>query len=53
MKAPHTGIGLLFCPLMPPLTKEFSGSIENSYPAIAVTVCYVDVAIAGIDRYVG
>ena len=38
---------------MPPLTKEFSGSIENSYAAIAVTVRYVDVAIDGIDRYVG
>src|ERR1035438_4110337 len=30
-----TGIGLFFCPLVPPLTKEIPGSIENSDPAIA------------------
>src|ERR1022692_4191528 len=48
-----TGIGLFFCPLVPPLTKEFPGSIENNYPAIAVTVSYVDVAVSGINRYVG
>src|ERR1700723_3793244 len=48
-----TRVGLFFCPLMPPLTKEFPGSIENNYPAIAVTVSYVDVAIGGIYRYVG
>lgn len=46
-------IGLFFCPLMPPLTKEIPGSIEDSYPAIAVTVRYVDVAIGAIYRYVG
>src|ERR1039457_5696575 len=49
----HPSIGLFFCPLVPPLTKEFPGSIENNYPAIAVTVRYVDVAIGGIYRYVG
>jgi len=46
-------IGLFFSPLVPPLTKEIPGSIENNYPAIAVTVSYVDVAVAGIYRYVG
>src|SRR5271168_5621656 len=49
----HTSIGLFFCTLMPPLTQEFSRSIENSYPAIAITVSYVYVAIRGVYRYVG
>src|SRR5208282_1340109 len=49
----HTGIGLFFCPLVPPLTKEFPRSIKNNYAAIAVTVSYVDVTIDGIHRYVG
>src|SRR5271169_1397580 len=40
-RATHTSIGLFFCTLMPPLTQEFSRSIENSYPAIAITVSYV------------
>jgi hypothetical protein len=52
-RATHTRFGLFFCPLVPPLTKEFPGSIENSYAIIAVTVSHVDVAIAGIYRYVG
>jgi hypothetical protein len=49
----HTRIGLFFCPLAPPLTKEFPGSIENSFTAIALAVSHVNVAIDGIDRYVG
>src|ERR1035438_1777407 len=49
----HTRVGLFFCSLMPPLTKEISGSIENSYPAIAVTVSHVDVAVGGIHRDIG
>src|ERR1700688_1195170 len=52
-RATHTRIGLFFCPLMPPLTKEFSGSIENSYAAITITVSHIDVAVGGVDRYVG
>src|SRR5208282_74991 len=51
--ATHTRIGLFFCPLMPPLTKEFPGSIEDSYAAIAITVGHVDVAVCGVYRYVG
>src|SRR5208282_4950843 len=58
MHDPHecttdTRVGLFFCPLVPPLTKELPGQIENDYPAIAVTVSYVDVAIGGVYRYVG
>src|SRR5208282_2026808 len=58
MHDPHecttdTRVGLFFCPLVPPLTKELPGQIENDYPAIAVTVSYVDVAIDGVYRYVG
>jgi len=58
MHDPHecttdTRVGLFLCPLVPPLTKEFPGSIEDSYSAIAVAVSYVDVAIDGIYRYVG
>src|SRR5271168_3972683 len=34
-RATHTRIGLFFCPLMPPLTEECPGSIENRYAAIA------------------
>src|SRR5271163_105303 len=34
----HTRISFLFCPLVPPLTKEFSRSIENSYAAVAIAV---------------
>src|ERR1700689_3517949 len=34
-RAAHTRISLLLRPLMPPLTQEFSGSIEDSYAAIA------------------
>src|SRR5271167_396943 len=52
-RATHTSIGLFFCPLTPPLTKEFSGSIENSYAAITITVSHIDVAIGGVNRYVG
>src|SRR5208282_6105226 len=52
-RSTHTRISLFFCPLMPPLTKEFSGSIENSYAAIAITVGHIDVAICGVYRYVG
>src|SRR5271156_168829 len=51
--ATRTRIGLFFCPLMPPLTQEFSGSVENSYAAITVTVRDVDIAVCGIYRYVG
>src|SRR6202166_1877389 len=49
-RAARTRIGLLFCPLMPPLTKEFPGSIENSDAAVAVTVGHVDVTICGVYR---
>jgi hypothetical protein len=49
----HPRIGLFFCPLVPPLAKEFPRSIKNNYAAIAVTASYVDVAIDGIHRYVG
>src|SRR5277367_5624493 len=52
-RATHTRIGLFFCPLVPPLTKEFPGSIENSNAAVAVTVSHVDIAIDVIYRYVG
>lgn len=48
-RATHIRIGFFFCPLMPPLTKKFPGSIENSYAAVAITVSHVDVAIAGAD----
>jgi hypothetical protein len=49
----HTRIGLFFCPLVSPLTKEFPGSIENGYAAIAIAVGDVDVSIGGAHRYVG
>ena len=52
-RATHTRVSLVFCALMPPLTKEFPRSIENSYAAIAITVSHVDVAIGGVYRYVG
>src|SRR5271168_3556984 len=52
-RSTHTRIGLFLCPLMPPLTKESPGSIENSYAAIAITVGHVDVAICWVYRYVG
>jgi hypothetical protein len=52
-RATHTRINLFFCPLMPPRTKEFPGSIENSYAAITITVSHIDVAIGGVYRYVG
>ena len=44
----HTRICFFFCPLVPPLTKELSRSIENSYAAVAIAVGDVDVSIAGI-----
>jgi len=46
-------VGFLFCPLVPPLKKELPVPIEDDYPAIAVTVSYVDVAVDGIYRYIG
>src|SRR5271154_219670 len=52
-RSTNTRIGLFLCRLMPPLTKESPGSIENSYPAIAVTVSDVDITICGVYRYVG
>src|SRR5208283_3211722 len=52
-RATHTRIGLFFCALMPPLTKEFPGSIENCYAAITITVSHIDVPIGGVDRDVG
>src|SRR6202021_1119816 len=52
-RATHTRIGLFFCPLVSPLTKKFSGTVENSYAAIAVTIRYVHITIYGVYRYVG
>jgi len=52
-RATHTRIGLFFCPLVPPLPKEFPKSIENGYAAVAIAVGDVDVSIDGIHRYVG
>src|ERR1700688_1188511 len=52
-RATHTRISLFLCPLMPPLTKKFPGSIENSYTAIAITVSHVNVAICGVYCHVG
>src|ERR1700688_1379953 len=52
-RATNTRISLFFCPLTAPLTKEFPRSIENSYAAITITVSHIDVAIGGVDHYVG
>jgi len=52
-RAAHTRIGLFPCPLMPPLSKKFPGSIENGYAPITITVGHVDIAICGVYRYVG
>ena len=49
----HTRIGLFLCSLMPPLTKEFTGSIENSDAAVAITVSHVNVSICRVYRHVG
>src|SRR5271168_2400696 len=49
----HTCVCFFFCPLVPPLTKEFSRSIENNYAAVAIAVGDVDVSVGGVYRDIG
>jgi len=48
-----TRIRLLFSALMSPLPQEFSVPVENSDPAVAVSVGYVNISICRIDGNIG